>query len=99
MGKLHNFCLVMIDYTETKSEQNINLIRSLQLLYKEQVERSWNNNDKLLTTIFGDTMSLSTMCGTFNYNKITLLTWLSNPIFNTVLRCNKYFIFKRIISY
>ena len=88
MGKLHNFGLAMIDYTETKSEQNINLIGSLQLLYKEQVERSWNNNDKLLTTIFGDTVPLSTMCGTFNYNKITLHTWISNSIFNTVLRYN-----------
>jgi len=57
----------MIDYTETKSEQNINLIRSLQLLYKWQVEISWNNNDKLLTTIFGDIMPLSTMCGTYYY--------------------------------
>jgi hypothetical protein len=32
VGKLHSLCLFMIDYTETKSEQNINLIRSSQLL-------------------------------------------------------------------
>lgn len=98
MGKLHNFCLVMIDYTETKSEQNINLTRSLQLRYQEQVERSWNNNDKLLTTTFANTMPLSTMCGTFNDNKITLRTWLSIPIFNTVLHSNTYLNFKIIIS-
>jgi len=40
--KLHNFCLAMIYYTEKKSEQNVNLFRALQLLYKEQVGRSWN---------------------------------------------------------
>jgi hypothetical protein len=99
VGSLHNFCLAIIEYTETKSEQNIILIRSLHLLYKEQVERSWNNNDKLLTTIFGDTVTLSTMRGTFNYNKITLHTRITNPIFNTVLRSNTYLIFMRIISY
>ena len=88
MEKLHNFCLAMIYYTEKKSEQNVNLFRALQLLYKEQVGRSWNNNGTLLTTIFGDTMPLSTICDTFNYRKITLRKWLSNPIFNTVLRSN-----------
>jgi hypothetical protein len=61
----------MIDYTETKSERNVNLIISLQLHYKEQVERSLNNKDTLLTEILGDSVPLSTMCGTFSYNKIT----------------------------
>lgn len=55
MGTLHNFCLAMIDFTQTKSGQNI---RSLQLLYKEQVVRRWNNNDTFLTTIFGDSVPL-----------------------------------------